>query len=368
LRDGWRDTFTTSKTYTFHQSATGSQSRIDRFHVTPEILATAREWKIETVGVPTDHRMISVQVANENTPNVGRGRWAVTKNTVKDKTLSKMLHEQGMEATSQLDTMGVYTEEHNAQTIYWRFKIDSLEMARHREKVAVPKIKLKIRNLETTLDRTDNDERVSEEQKVKASAEITEKISNLERERHLKARRTVAMRNRIEGETICTHWCQSNKKAKPRDMIYALRKPPVPDMAPNALPEYEKNSQKMAEMARDYQKTLQVDENPSDVEVREAKIRTVLENITAKPTAEQYESMKRQLLKKDVEEALKNSKNNRATGLDGATYELWKTIHARYLEDLQCNRPTFNLIGLMTKTFNEIESYGVVPSTNFSEG
>jgi hypothetical protein len=104
------------------------------------------------------------------------------------------------------------------------------------------------------------------------------------------------------------------------------------------------------------------------VEVREAKIRTVLENITAKPTEEQYEFMKRQLLEEDVEEALKNSKNNRAAGLDGATYELWKTIHARYLEDLRCNRPAFNLIGLITKAFNDIESYGIVPSTNFSEG
>jgi ribosomal protein L12E/L44/L45/RPP1/RPP2 len=73
-------------------------------------------------------------------------------------------------------------------------------------------------------------------------------------------------------------------------------------------------------------KNLQVNENPLDVEVWEAKIRTVLENITAKLMEEQYESMKRQLLEEDIKEALKNSKNNRAAGLDGATYELWKTI------------------------------------------
>jgi hypothetical protein len=62
--------------------------------------------------------MISVQVANENAPNMGRGRWAVTKNTVKDKILSEMLHERGMNTLSQLDTMGQRTERHNAQTIY----------------------------------------------------------------------------------------------------------------------------------------------------------------------------------------------------------------------------------------------------------
>jgi hypothetical protein len=51
--------------------------------------------------------------------------------------------------------------------------------------------------------------------------------------------------------------CGVKQKAKPRDMIYALRKPPVPDVAPNALPEYGKNSQKKAEMARDYYENLQ---------------------------------------------------------------------------------------------------------------
>jgi exonuclease III len=71
LKDGYRDTYPSTKAFTFHQVATGSQSRIDRFYVTPKILATAREWKIETIGVPTDHRMISVQVASENAPDVG---------------------------------------------------------------------------------------------------------------------------------------------------------------------------------------------------------------------------------------------------------------------------------------------------------
>jgi exonuclease III len=74
LKDSWRDTFPTTKAYTFHQTATGSQSRIDRLYVTPKLLATAKEWKIEPVGVPTNHRMVLVQIASEDTPNVGRGR------------------------------------------------------------------------------------------------------------------------------------------------------------------------------------------------------------------------------------------------------------------------------------------------------
>lgn len=286
----------------------------------------------------------------------------------KDKVLAKFIKERGLDMQSQLDTMGMRTEEHNPQTVYSKFKRDILEFARNRERVAVPKSILKQRNLEAALERIINDANIPEDEKTRASGEITEKIAKVERERHQGARSIAATRNRIEGETICASWTKANKAAKPRDMIYALRKPMEPETDPNGPAQYEKNSQKMAELARDYHENLQIDENLPAEELREEKIRTVLENITAKTTDEQFEAMKRQLLEEDVAAALKNSQNNRAAGLDGATYELWKTIHTRYLEDIRGNRQAFNLIGLMTRTFNDIESFGVVPSTNFSEG
>ncbi|KAF5334028.1 hypothetical protein D9758_017420 [Tetrapyrgos nigripes] len=56
LRDGWRDTYPDTKAYTFHQTVTGSQSRIDQIYATDPILAASREWKIESMGVPgADH-------------------------------------------------------------------------------------------------------------------------------------------------------------------------------------------------------------------------------------------------------------------------------------------------------------------------
>jgi hypothetical protein len=102
--------------------------------------------------------------------------------------------------------MGPRTDEHNAQTIYFKFKRDVLEMARNREKIAVPKATLRQRNLEQTLDRINNDESLPAEEKTKASGEITEKLAKLERARHLSNRNVTATRNRLEGETICTHW------------------------------------------------------------------------------------------------------------------------------------------------------------------
>ncbi|KAF5336211.1 hypothetical protein D9758_017781 [Tetrapyrgos nigripes] len=78
LKDGWRDTYPTTKMYTYpstrRQSNTSSQSRLDRIYVKPTVLKTAREWKIEPNGVPNaDHLMVSVQVTTANAPNIGKG-------------------------------------------------------------------------------------------------------------------------------------------------------------------------------------------------------------------------------------------------------------------------------------------------------
>ncbi|THU75930.1 DNase I-like protein [Dendrothele bispora CBS 962.96] len=52
LKDGWLNTYPDKKAYTFLQTATGSQTRIDRIYVTDQIMSTAREWKME----PTVYR------------------------------------------------------------------------------------------------------------------------------------------------------------------------------------------------------------------------------------------------------------------------------------------------------------------------
>jgi hypothetical protein len=43
LTDGWQETFPTTKTYTYHQMYTGSQSRLDRFYVKHDLIAHTYE-------------------------------------------------------------------------------------------------------------------------------------------------------------------------------------------------------------------------------------------------------------------------------------------------------------------------------------
>jgi len=96
MDDGWRTTYPAQKAYTFLQSATASQSRIDRIYTTQKIIRTAREWKIETNTIPgTDHRIVSVMIAHENAPKIGKGRWSIPNHITKDKVLRKQVREEG---------------------------------------------------------------------------------------------------------------------------------------------------------------------------------------------------------------------------------------------------------------------------------
>ncbi|KAG6905143.1 hypothetical protein DXG01_004557, partial [Tephrocybe rancida] len=147
---------------------------------------------------------------------------------------------------------------------------------------------------------------------------------------HKDARTQVALKNRMEGETICRYWTMTNKVAKPRDMIYALKKSPAqstpsnPQEATNdpqdgPAQQRETHSKRMAELARDYHENLQTPTGLVSKTVREEKIEKVLGKINIEISQMQKHELDAQISKPEVEDALKRSKNNFAAGLDGAT-------------------------------------------------
>ena len=69
----------------------------------------------------------------------------------------------------------------------------------------------------------------------------------------------------------------------------------------------------------------------------------------------------------EVLAALKLSDNDKAAGLDGATYEMWKSI-AWEGELHRTEEEPFNVIHLMTTAFNDIEMNRTVPGSNFADG
>ncbi|KAJ7601953.1 Endonuclease/exonuclease/phosphatase, partial [Mycena polygramma] len=367
LYDGWRETYPSTKAFTFCQSiANGSHSRIDRIYISEKLYMTAREWKIEAVGIPTDHKMVSVQIAHEDAPSIGKKRWSIPVHLLSDKILAKSIRESGEKALKTIsDLNGMRTHDVNPQTIWANFKSEITEVAKAREKAIVPKIIQQQRKLEAALKRVTNSTSTEEKDKIPEAVEITAKIHALEIKRHSKVRSNTAINSKIHNETLSREWTQTNKERKPRDMIYALRKPGA---LANDDQIYEKDSRKMAELARNYHNDLQVDEIEPDPELRAKAITEVLENIETRTTESQFASLQAQTTEKDVTEALLCAQNNRAAGIDGLIYELWKTVNARYLEDERSGRPSFNIIQLMTMVFNDIRNFGVEEQTKFTEG
>ena len=123
LHDGWRRTYPTTKAYTYLQKATGSQSRIDRIYVTEKIFKNSFDWTINTSGITTDHQMISVQITDDTIPFVGKGRWTIPLNLLKNKMLMQEIQNRGIILETQVErTKNRRTDENNSQVVFKKFE------------------------------------------------------------------------------------------------------------------------------------------------------------------------------------------------------------------------------------------------------
>ncbi len=125
----------------------------------------------------------------------------------------------------------------------------------------------------------------------------------------------------------------------------------------------------MAEMMCEFHgETLQNDGLDIDEEVRTNVIRETLKNIEVSPTKENKEHFIQKLTHDEALKPLKLSKNDSAPGINGATNKFFKVFNDRYIEDKRKDLPAFDIVGLLTEVFNDIEEFGVDESTNFTEG
>ncbi|KAJ7126044.1 Endonuclease/exonuclease/phosphatase [Mycena epipterygia] len=103
LVDGWRKTYPTTRAYTYAQirhEGGGSQSRIDRIYIRRDKYCQVYDWQMRSVGISTDHRMVSVRITQEGAPTTGPGRWVWPLHINRDKTLVQFIHERGTLNTS----------------------------------------------------------------------------------------------------------------------------------------------------------------------------------------------------------------------------------------------------------------------------
>jgi hypothetical protein len=154
-----------------------------------------------------------------------------------------------------------------------------------------------------------------------------------------------------------------NKEKKPRDLIRRLKAPGANSTR------YERDSQRMANLARDYHEQLQTEDHP-DIDNMEERINRLKERIPENQILEEPNAtyMSRNITEAQVEKALYKSKNKSATGMDGCPYELWKALQTHNEETAKRNEEGFDIVKALTALMIDIQTFGVDKKTDFALG
>lgn len=170
-------------------------------------------------------------------------------------------------------------------------------------------------------------------------------------------------KHHVHAETICRDWIRSNRAKKPRDTVYSLYNPLDTDPTP------ELDSVRMAEKARNYHESLQSGDRNPGLDPDPAKLERILQNVTTRTTPDQKSDLAKPLAWGKVHNALSDSGNDRAAGLDGIPMELWKRMSSLFdaFSESETN-PYCDIVKMLTKVFNDVEYHGISPSAKFNEG
>ncbi|KAF5389218.1 hypothetical protein D9757_003443 [Collybiopsis confluens] len=307
LKDGWRATNPEKLEYTYLQASTGSQSRIDRIYITESIAKTAREWRIRPSGLlHGDHSMVSAHLPHgHQAPNMGKGRWRIPDYVTKDKDFLEFAYKQGQAAQTKLENLQERSAESNPQRIWHKYKHDIRSKARKRAKEIIPGITRKINEVKSELDQKLNG--LNDITKVEQAKHLQQKLNNLENLRLDMKRKNGQVKHRMEGEIPTRYWSQANKEQKPRDVMYILRKPGFRENENGVIPgdAYERDSERMAELAGKYHRALQYADIPPEEPERKNHILATLEPIKQCLSEEQEELMAREITTNDTGSPMK---------------------------------------------------------------
>ncbi|KAH9849690.1 Endonuclease/exonuclease/phosphatase, partial [Lenzites betulinus] len=370
MTDGWRITNPTTKNYTFQRGVgkARTMARLDRIYAAADQMKWARDWTIEQVGLRTDHCLVTVTLTTPSAPEAGKGRPIFPLHLLKDKVLARKMKTHGREAVKQLrEVMAAgRTEDKNPQTILYSLKQDWLAMARKREKEITPKIMREIKDLE---DRHNSLQKGSPEGSngEEEMGLIVDQLKALKEKRHSQLQAKARAKHRVDGERPTKYWVNLQREREPREMIVAFE---IPETGLRGAPkQYTSDPKVMAEMARRHYNGVQDGGPHNDPTERERAIEEALRSLDSKVSSEQEEMMGKDIMRDEVDMALRFTKTGTAPGLDGIQYEVWKTVHARYVEDRRHEgRETLDIIELLTEMYRDMSTNGVCKKVPFAEG
>jgi ribonuclease HI len=367
VQDAWRLAYPDDKKFTYRANHNGQQikSRLDRIYIAAPLIPLTFNWVTTQTPVPTDHWMVAVKYAPKDAPKIGKGRWTMPLYLLRNNTFIEKTVARGIKLQENLEEQNPEEGLGNPQQLWDSFKFDIQEIAKDILGSTHHRINTRIRRLEEDRDALANDPNADTDDSIRASeAIIVEQLEHLEKKLAGNKRDRLSAELALHGEKLGGIWSAISKEKKPRDTIRRLR---IPGTNP---PQYERDSEKMADLARKYHEDLQYNDLNLDLEDRELKINLILDEIPEKQTlnAADAAALDRPLTEAQLGKALQMAKNGSATGMDGCPYELWKTLRTQHERATKENRPSFDIIKAMTRVLADVQTNGIDKGSDFALG
>ncbi|KAL1945539.1 hypothetical protein VTO73DRAFT_2390 [Trametes versicolor] len=336
------------------------------------MLKDASEWEMDECGVPTDHKLVSVAIANHKVPFIGKGRWVLPAHLLNDEVLKKEMKSLGALLLRSICALTERTESSNPQTLYNEFKANLTEAAKKRAKAKVPKMQRKIDKLKADLDELLNgaegaagESDKDRDERTRSAAILQDRLNSLERKRFGYARRDVATKHWAKSETISKYWTRANTTQLTAEVIYMMREPAHEG---DTSPAFTNNSKRMAAIAKDFYDTLQNEDPLKEGENHEEYIQEAMEHVETKLSNAQKADLAKRLTASDINDAIDAAALNKAAGLDGIPAEVWKAFLRWQRADEKKGAQAVDMTKALTAVFNDIERFGVVEGSPFTEG
>lgn len=278
LQDSWRVAHPTERAFTFRQPWSTSQSRLDWIYTKRSLCNAIADWDIESPGPLSDHELVSLSIANYDAPRVGSGRWRISLSLLDEPRFLNSMRELGIELKVKLENLSARTDEVNAQTIFYDFKMKLVKSARARAKTWMPKLEQKIKFLKEQQRSTQNPSKgdtTPEPARAETAAMIHEKIQTLQAKHFGYRRIRTAARDWTAGEKIGQYWMRQNAPAKNDGTIYELQR----------LDEnhgYANSTREMCEVASNFYDDLQRLDLPDSDESHAEQISAALDGLNVR--------------------------------------------------------------------------------------
>lgn len=373
LEDSWRHAFPHDRNFTYRANTNEQaiKSRLDRIYTSKDTTKTIYDWKFTQTSVPTDHWMVSVKYTAPQAPFIGKGRWTMQIPAIQNGDLIDKIIDRGMILKTDLSNLSNDPAHGNIrapQVLWAKFKEDIAKLAKKHCAESRGKLASKMRKIESKLENLAKDPQIDTNNTLRADeAFLAKDLAILKRivARDKKDDLRAAIAN--HGEVLGGVWTSMNKERKPRDILYRLKVPGPPTDSPR----YERDTRRMAKLARDYHEALQVNDiAPLDPPDWAARTGSVLDEVREAQRLTEHDLEKTDWLitYPQVWNALRLAKNGTATGLDGCPYELWKELDNRHREAQRLGITSFDIVEILTVVFNNIQFFGLEEDSQFASG